>query len=79
MVKIVAPEALAIFLKSCLSTLLNPKTPFSTKYLLATSSIPLVVKTTLAPALIIRLILSFKISHSFHLIFSKFFGSSTKI
>jgi len=48
-----APEALAIFLKSPFSTLLIPKTPASTRYLLATSSIPLVVTITVAPAAII--------------------------
>jgi len=58
------PEALAIFLRSFLSTLLSPKTPASTKYLLATSSIPPVVMITLAPASIIFLHLYLRISHS---------------
>lgn len=49
----VPPEALAIFLISAFSTLLIPNTPASTRYLLATSSIPLVVMITLAPAAII--------------------------
>jgi hypothetical protein len=49
----VAPEALAIFLRSPLETLLRPIILFSTRYLAATSSIPLVVKITFAPAAII--------------------------
>jgi len=75
----VAPVDLAILLKSAFATLLIPIHPASIKYLFATSSIPLVVKMTLAPAARIFSILSFKISHSLYLIFSKFLGSSTKI
>ena len=77
-VTIVAPVALAIFLKSCLSTLLNPNTFPSSKYFYAISSIALVVNITFAPAFIIFSHLSFKISHSLNLIFSRFFGSVTK-
>jgi len=75
----VAPVALAIFLISAFSTLLNPIQPASIKYLLAISSIPLVVITTFAPASIIFLSLCFKISHSYYLIFSRFLGSLIKI
>jgi hypothetical protein len=75
----VAPVDLAILLKSYFGTLLNPIHPASIKYLFATSSIPLVVRITFAPALRIFSTLSFKISHSLYLIFSKFLGSSTNI
>jgi len=46
----VAPVDFAILLKSGFETLLTPIHPASIKYLLATSSIPFVVKITLVPA-----------------------------
>ena len=77
-VTMVAPVALAIFLRSCLSTLLNPNTLPSSKYFYAISSIAFVVNITFAPAFISFSHLSFNISHSLNRIFSRFLGSVTK-
>lgn len=74
----VAPVNLAILLISPLLTLLKPMHPASVMYFEAKSSIPILVTMTLAPDYKIFLTLSFKTSHSFCLIFSMFFGSSTK-
>lgn len=74
----VAPVSFAILCKSPFSTLLNPRHPASTKYFEAKSSMPMRVSTTFAPLSKILVILLFKTSHSFCLIFSKFLGSSTK-
>ena len=61
-VTIVAPVSLAILCRSPLSTLLIPSAPASTRYLAATSSSPIFVKNTLAPAFKILSILSFRMS-----------------
>lgn len=74
----VAPVSLAILLISPLLTLLKPMHPASTIYLDAKSSIPIVVQMTLAPDSNILVTLLFKTSHYFCLIFSIFFGSSTR-
>jgi len=74
----VAPVSLAILAISPLLTLLNPIHPASTIYFEAKSSIPILVRITLAPAWRILLTLYFKTSHYFCLIFSIFLGSSTK-
>ncbi len=73
----VAPVALANLLRSFLSILLKPMILFFTRYFEAISSMALVVKITFAPALIISSNLSFKISYSRYLIFSKLLGSLT--
>ena len=63
-VTILAQEALAILLKSALSTLLTPMQPASIKYFYPTSSIPIDVKTTFTPVAKINSILFFKTSFS---------------
>lgn len=65
----VAPVSLAILLISPFVTLLKPRHPASVIYFDAKSSIPIVVRMTLAPDSKILVTLLFKTSHSFCLIF----------
>lgn len=73
----VAPVSLAILCRSPASTLLKPRQPASTMYLEARSSMPILVRITFAPDSRILVTLLLRTSHSFCLIFSRFFGSST--
>merc|ERR1712012_1443057 len=67
----VAPVALAILLRSCLLHLLTAMAPASTKYFKHRSSMPPVVRITLAPVVKILLILSLVMSLSLSVIFSR--------
>mmetsp|Transcript_150994 Transcript_150994/g.263866 ORF Transcript_150994/g.263866 Transcript_150994/m.263866 type:complete len:234 (-) Transcript_150994:632-1333(-) len=77
--RMVPPVALAMRFKSSFLHRRTPITPASTMYFIQTSSIPLVVKITLAPAAIIFRILSFVTSTSRRRMASSSFGSDTMI
>mmetsp|Transcript_45445 Transcript_45445/g.119379 ORF Transcript_45445/g.119379 Transcript_45445/m.119379 type:complete len:274 (+) Transcript_45445:547-1368(+) len=72
-----APVSFAIRLRSSFLTRRTASAPASTKYLIAMSSMPLVVSTTLAPALSSSWMRSRVMSASFCRMSSSFFGSLT--